>query len=187
MPSSLLIRAVLNSTMMPMWACCRSRSCGTECCTQGRGQCRPVFPPPEHPNPGSTVCQPEPASHGRLLLGRAVPTDRASSTGRPGPAHPLKLPSWQGAPCPDPTTKSSLRLSHELLCPCLKGGSVERCPFQYESVWDCSLSPRLGLQCETARLAEYLVLRPRGDAEPCSGHIRAADGLDLLHTTELGL
>lgn len=122
MPSSLLIRAVLNSTMMPMWACCRSRSCGTERCTRGR-----VLPPPEHPDPGSTACQPRGTAAGQSC------TDRASSTGRPGPAHPLKLPPGEG-PRPDPSTKSSLRLSHELLCPCLKGGGVERCPFKYVSV-----------------------------------------------------
>lgn len=51
----------------------------------------------------------------------------------------------------------------------------------------CSLSPGLGLQRETSRLAEYLVLRPRGDAEPRGGHVRAADGLDLFNATELRL
>lgn len=37
MPSSLLIRAVLKSTVMPTWACRRSRSCGTGRCARGRG------------------------------------------------------------------------------------------------------------------------------------------------------
>lgn len=108
MPSSLLIRAVLNSTMMPMWACCRSRSCGIERCTWGHGQCCSACLPPEHPDPGSTVCQPGHESHGGATAGQSC-TDQASSTGCPGPEHPLRLPSWRGAPCPNSSSKSSLK------------------------------------------------------------------------------
>lgn len=34
---------------------------------------------------------------------------------------------------------------------------------------------------------EYLVLMSTGGTEPCCCHVGAANGLDLLHTTELGL
>lgn len=65
---------------------------------------------------------------------------------------------------------------------------MERRPFKHSvGLGLCSLPRPLGLRRETRRVAEYLVLRPRGDAEPRSGHVRAADGLDLLHTTELRL
>ena len=68
-----------------------------------------------------------------------------------------------------------------------KEGVWRGAPSSTVSGWDCSLPRPLGLRRETSRVAEYLVLRPRGDAEPRSGHVRAADGLDLLHTTELRL
>lgn len=101
MPSSLLIRAVLNSTMMPMWACCRSRSCGTERCTRGRGQRCPVFLPPEHPDPRSTVCQPGRESHGGPLPGRAVPTEPPPQ-GVQDPSTHLDSPPGEGPPVPTP-------------------------------------------------------------------------------------
>lgn len=65
---------------------------------------------------------------------------------------------------------------------------MERRPFKHSvGLGLCSLPRPLGLRRETRRVAEYLVLRPRGDAEPRSGHVRAADGLDLFNTTELRL
>lgn len=65
---------------------------------------------------------------------------------------------------------------------------MERRPFKHSvGLGLCSLPRPLGLRRETRRVAEYLVLGPRGDAEPRGGHVGAADGLDLLHTTELRL
>lgn len=101
MPSSLLIRAVLNSTMMPIWACCRSRSCGIEHCMWGRGQCCSASLPPEHPDPGNTVCQPGHESHGGPLLGRAVPT-KPPPQGVQDPSTPLDSPPGEGPPVPTP-------------------------------------------------------------------------------------
>lgn len=97
MPSSLLIRAVLNSTMMPMCARCRSRSCGTERCPRAAaGHPRlPASPGPVHA--GRALTRRAPRARGpqeMLSAGRATPEALVEG---PGPApSPLTPPVLTG-------------------------------------------------------------------------------------------